>query len=650
MRVLSLLLLSFQLTNTVASNVGERKLTTVEDALQSAHENGPYFQGDMVISFQQVRAAFGAEVANSAAARGELYDVDPSNFVPADGRDLALISSNLWTIRNSANNKVQIPYAFLNNEFTSTQETNIVGWLNEMNLECPVEFIARTTEAHYISIQSSGASIGGCSSYVGNVKSSLITPQPLNLGSGCVAESVVKHEFLHAAGFFHEQSRTDRDGFVTILVDNIKDGFADQFTIADNSQSLGTNYDYASIMHYGATFFSKDRANLQTLTTVGKDGGSLALDATLGRGNDLSTGDKLQLKLLYQCMSGPRDLTAYNANPCTNDCQCCEGETGCTADTNCQGTLLCMAGTCSTPPTTATPTTAPVTAAPTGPVTASPTTAPVTAAPTGPVTASPTTAPVTAAPTVPVTASPTTAPVTVSPTTAPVTAAPTPTVNPPPPITNAPTPPPVNPPPPITNAPTTTPTLSPDQVVKEVEEDLDPDTVNALVVGVITVLESVTTESATPGTDSIVVVIVTLTHRGVATLTQEQLDQVNTGLSTFLDVGDMATRRYLQAGSGLELVAVGDATIVSCPEDEMAPCVGTVSEVMFSTMPITITRAPTVKSGKGSKSSGSNSGFSKSGKSSEDVVYTRSPTVPGVKSGKSGNTMKSGKSSKGRRI
>jgi hypothetical protein len=187
-------------------------------------------------------------------------------------------------------------------------------------------------------------------------------------------------------------------------------------------------------------------------------------------------------------------------------------------------------------------------------------------------------------------------------------------------------------------------------VVKEVEEVLDPVTVNALVVGVSTVLESVTTESATPGTDSIVVVIVTLTHRGVATLTQGQLDQVNTGLSTFLDVGDMATRRYLQAGSGLELVAVGDATIVSCPQDETDPCVGTVSEVMFSTTPITITRAPTVKSGKGSKSSGSNSGFSKSGKSSEDVDYTRSPTVPGVKSGKSGNTMKSGKSSKGRRI
>eukprot|EP00978_Attheya_sp_CCMP212_P045007 scaffold330671_cov35-Attheya_sp.AAC.1 len=73
----------------------------------------------------------------------------------------------------------------------------------------------------------------------------------------------------------------------------------------------------------------------------------------------------------------------------------------------------------------------------------------------------------------------------------------------------------------------------------------------------------------------------------------------------------------------------------------MDPCVGTASKVMFSTMSIT-TSAPTVKSGKGSKSGRSNLGSSKSGKNSKG---TSSPMVPGVTTSP---TMKSGKGDKGR--
>lgn len=48
--------------------------------------------------------------------------------------------------------------------------------------------------------------------------------QEISLGEGCDRKEIIEHEILHALGFFHEQSRRDRDSHININWENIKAG------------------------------------------------------------------------------------------------------------------------------------------------------------------------------------------------------------------------------------------------------------------------------------------------------------------------------------------------------------------------------------------------------------------------------------------
>lgn len=128
---------------------------------------------------------------------------------------------------------------------------------------------------------------GECSSSVGRRGGR----QDIVLGPDCSTGNAI-HEIGHTIGLWHEQSRQDRDSFVTILWANIKAGLEFNFNqhISDGDD-IGA-YDYGSVMHYPRRAFSKNPSTLDTIVPVQPG-------AVIGQRSGLSAGDLAAVRQLY---------------------------------------------------------------------------------------------------------------------------------------------------------------------------------------------------------------------------------------------------------------------------------------------------------------------------------------------------------------
>ena len=117
-------------------------------------------------------------------------------------------------------------------------------------------FSPRSNEVDYVWVTKDE----GCYSYLGKITGRQTLSLQGSVGqTGCFWDGIIVHEFIHAIGFLHEQSRPDRDSFVQINFENIRDEkFKPNFERTDNSLAFGVEYDGKSVMHYGRNAFSID--------------------------------------------------------------------------------------------------------------------------------------------------------------------------------------------------------------------------------------------------------------------------------------------------------------------------------------------------------------------------------------------------------
>lgn len=121
--------------------------------------------------------------------------------------------------------------------------------------------------------------------------------QPTNINNFTMGGLV--HEMLHAAGFWHTQSRADRNTYVTVYMDRINPKFKENFDMHTRTWSEwwhGTGngsvgpYDVQAIMHYGSCFFRKnkvDPCSKKTAAILTKDGEMIKMNREKLRKKDI---------------------------------------------------------------------------------------------------------------------------------------------------------------------------------------------------------------------------------------------------------------------------------------------------------------------------------------------------------------------------
>ena len=248
-----------------------------------------YFQGDMMMTEQQIAEDFGVLTAEQASDDGETVELNITE-------EQRLLGAAAAGRRKWPNNVIFYQFEA---GYPSSQATTVRNALVDYAALTNVQAVESTGSGNYALIRLGS----GCSSFVGMIGGA----QTMNLASGCMRRGTILHEFMHALGFSHEHTAPDRDSFVTVNLANVISGREHNFNRITGSLAVSNSYDHSSVMHYSERAFSSN--GQKTIDCRGN---------ACGQRSGFSSKDVADINALYPALSSSPTRNPTSRSPTRN--------------------------------------------------------------------------------------------------------------------------------------------------------------------------------------------------------------------------------------------------------------------------------------------------------------------------------------------